>query len=190
MSGILKEQIIPHNTQTIYTYETAIIPSLRNTDCLLDEESLAFYLRERYGTRSGARKLFVSPLGWTGSHAGTHRIMLNEEQLAQRLVSAGFRLVQTHTMFSRQQIEAFSSADLIVGASGSAMFNVVFSHPGTKIIDIESEPHWIFVHTNLFGSGGLDDGIFKAEAQDQDWSVHHKPLTVNIEALMARIADL
>jgi hypothetical protein len=74
--------------------------------------------------------------------------------------------------------------------SGSAMSNVVFGHPGTKIIDIESEPHWIFVYTNLFGSCGPVCGIFKAKAQDQDWSVHHRRFTVNIEALMARIADL
>jgi hypothetical protein len=192
MAGVPTEQIIQHNTHAIYMYDKAIIPSLRNTHCLLDDESLAFYadLRQRYGTRNGARKLFVSRLGWTESYAATHRIMLNEEQLAQRLVSAGFELIRTHTMSARQQVEAFSSADLIVGASGSAMFNVVFSHPGTKLIDIESEPHWIINHTNLFGSCGLDYGIFEAKAQDQDWSVHHKPFTVNVEALMARIANL
>jgi hypothetical protein len=98
-----------------------------------------------------------------GSYAATHRVMLNEEQLAHRLRAAGFELIQTHTMSLRQQVEAFSSADFIVGAAGSAMFNVVFSHPGTKLVDIE--PHWIFGHTNLFGSCGLDHGIFEAKAQ-------------------------
>jgi capsular polysaccharide biosynthesis protein len=118
------------------------------------------------------------------------RLQLNEEQPAHRLRAVGFELIQTHTMSSRQQVEAFSSADFIVGAAGSAMFNVVFSHPGTKLVDIESEPRWIFRHTNLFGSCGLDCGIFEAKAQDQHWSIHHKPFTVNVEALMDRIATL
>jgi capsular polysaccharide biosynthesis protein len=169
-----------------------IIPSNRNPHFLLDPETLAFYadLRNRFGTLRRPRKIFVSRIGWTGSYAATHRVMLNEEKVAERLVAEGFDLVRPHTMSARQQIEAFSSAEVIVGASGSAMFNVVFCHPGTKLIDIESEPHWIFGHLNLFGSCGLDYGIFEGKARDQDWSVPHKPYSVNVDALMTRIASL
>ena len=192
MAGIPIESIIKHETHVIYNYDRAVIPSIRNSHFLLDPETLAFYanFRNRYGTRQGPKKIFVSRLGWKGSHAATHRVMLNEEELARRLVAEGFDLVRTHTMTARQQIEAFSSADVIVGASGSAMFNVVFSHPGTKLIDIESEPHWIFAHQNLFGSCGLDYGIFEAKAQDNDWSIPHKPFAVNVDALMRRIVSI
>lgn len=188
MAGIPIKNVITHQTNVIYAYEKAIIPSLRNPHFLVDQEALAFYaeLRDRFGSRGKAKKIFVSRLGLK-SGAGTHRVMLNEEELARRLVTRGFDLVRTHTMSARQQIEAFSSAALIVGASGSAMFNAVFSHPGTKLIDIESEPHWIFAHQNLFGSCGLDYGIFEAKAIDQDWSFSHKPFSVNVDALMSRI---
>ena len=186
------ESIIKHEVHVIYDYDKAVIPSNRNQHFLLDPETLAFYadFRKRFGTRQRPKKIFVSRLGWKGSHAATHRVMLNEEELARRLVAEGFDLVRTHTMTARQQIEAFSSADVIVGASGSAMFNVVFSHPGTKLIDIESEPHWIFGHQNLFGSCGLDYGIFEAKAQDNDWSIPHKPFAVNVDALMRRIVSI
>jgi hypothetical protein len=188
MAGIPIKNIISHQSHVIYAYEKAIIPSLRNPHYLVDQESLAFYagLRDRFGSRGGAKKIFVSRLGWeVGS--GTRRVMQNEEELARRLVARGFDVVRPHVMTIRQQVEAFSSADFIVGASGSAMFNTVFSHPGTKLIDIESEPHWIFAHQNLFGSCGLDYGIFEARAIDRDWTLPHKPFSVNVDALMSHI---
>ena len=82
-----------------------------------------------------------------------------------------------------------SSAGLILGASGSAMFNSVFCHPGTKLIDIESEPHWIHAHMCLFGSLGLKYGIFEATPSNLDFSIAHKPYNVNIVALMKRISQ-
>lgn len=191
MAGIPINNIISHQTNIIYDYEEAIIPSVRNLHFLVDHASLAFYaeLRDQFGSRGGAKKIFVSRLGWdVGS--GTRRVMQNEEELARRLVARGFDVVRPHAMTIRQQVEAFSSADFVVGASSSAMFNTVFSHSGTKVIDIESEPHWIFAHQNLFGSLGLDYGIFEARAHDQEWSVPHKPFSVNVDALMSRISSI
>lgn len=191
MAGIPGERIVPHNSRTIYKLESATIPSLRNPHALLDDRTLAFYaaMRDRFGTRHGARKIFVSRLGWSGSDAASRRVMVNEEAVAQKLTAEGFAIIRPHNMSARQQIEAFSAADVIVGAAGSAMFNVVFSRPGTRVIDIESEPHWIFAHANLFGSCGLDYGILEARAIDQDWSVAHKPFSVNVDALLARVTS-
>jgi hypothetical protein len=70
------------------------------------------------------------------------------------------------------------------------MFNVVFSHPGTKVIDVESESHRIFTHVNLFGSCGLKYGIFEAQAEHPNPSIIHKPFFVNVDALAERIASL
>ena len=192
MTEVSRDKIIPHDTRTIYEFERVTIPSVRNPHALLDAESLAFYaaLRDRYGSRKRSKKIFVTRLGWTESYAAKHRVMLNEGQVADRLVSEGFTVIRPHAMTAREQIEAFSSADLILGAAGSAMFNAVFSHPGTKVIDIESEPHWWFTHQNLFGSCGLNYGVFEAKALDNNWTKHHKPFKVNIDALMARIALL
>ncbi len=191
MAGIASECIVPHDSQTIYKLEAATIPSLRNPHALLDDRTLAFYaaMRDRVGTRRGARKIFVSRLGWSGSDAATRRLMVNEEAVAQKLAAEGFAIIRPHNMSARQQIEAFSAADVVVGAAGSAMFNSVFSRPGTRIIDIESEPHWIFAHANLFGSCGLDYGILEAKAVDHDWSVVHKPFSVNVDALLARVTS-
>jgi hypothetical protein len=114
--------------------------------------------------------------------------MLNETELIERLRPLGFDIVEPQYLTAVEQIAAFASADLVVGPSGSGMFNAVFCRPGTKLIDIESEPHWIYPHSCLFASAGLQYGIFEGLAADRDWSVHHKPWRVNIEALLRRIA--
>jgi hypothetical protein len=113
--------------------------------------------------------------------------MLNEAELIERLRPLGFEVIEPQRRPAKEQIAAFASADLVVGPSGSAMLNAVFCRPGARLIDIESEPHWIYPHTSLFASAGLQYGVFEGVAVDRDWSVHHKPFKVNIEALLRRI---
>jgi capsular polysaccharide biosynthesis protein len=81
MAGVAGECIVPHDSRTTYKLEASTIPSLRNPHALLDDRTLAFYaaMRDRFGTRRGARKIFVSRLGWSGSDASTRRRMVNEE---------------------------------------------------------------------------------------------------------------
>jgi hypothetical protein len=69
------------------------------------------------------------------------------------------------------------------------MFNCVFCHPGTKLIDLESEPHWMYAHTGLFASCQLEYGIFCGQSDPDDPVPEHKRWTVDIEALIDRIQD-
>ena len=114
--------------------------------------------------------------------------MLNEPELVARLTDLGFRIIEPETLSVTDQILAFSSAEMVVGPSGSGMFNVAFCHPGTKVIDIESEPHWIHAHRSLFASCSLRYGIFVGNALERTFEVHHQPWKVNIDALISQIA--
>ena len=113
--------------------------------------------------------------------------MLNEAELVERLASLNFRIIAPETLPAAEQILTFSSAEMVVGPSGSGMSNVVFCHPETKIIGIESEPHWIHAHRSLFASCGLPFGIFVGKGVDRDFRKHHKPWRVNIDALISKI---
>jgi capsular polysaccharide biosynthesis protein len=188
--GISEDLIIHHDpSNVIYDLDKAIIPSVRNNQAYLDPESVALFakLRARLGgpVQPGAR-IYVSRVQHSQSEASA-RVMLNEPELVERLVDLRFRIVEPETLSVAEQILAFSSAEMVVGPSGSGMFNVVFCHPGTKVIDIESEPHWIHAHRCLFASCGLRYGIFVGRALDRDFEVHHKPWKVNIDALIAQI---
>lgn len=70
------------------------------------------------------------------------------------------------------------------------LVNAAFCRPGTKIIDIESEPHWALPIRCLLDSSKLRHTVFEAMAEDQNWSIHHKPFRVNIPALVERVTTM
>ncbi|QGZ60802.1 glycosyltransferase family 61 protein [Paraburkholderia acidisoli] len=190
LAGIDPSRIIPHYANAIYHLDRAVILSLRNHEGFLDDATLAFYaeMRAKHGVASQGRRLYITRRNMDRpSMAAGGRRMRNEEELIHALEAHGFEIVEPSRMTAVEQIRLFSSAGTIVGPSGSAMFNAVFCHPGTTLVDIESEPHWIHAHMSLFGSLGLRYGIFEASADDRDFRAAHKPFTVDVEALMERV---
>lgn len=187
--GITDDQIIDHDpTNAIYRLEKLIVPSIRNNQAFLDAESVAFFsgLRSRFGgpVQAGTR-IYVSRV--LHSQNNSSRVLLNEPELIDRLVELDFRIITPEKLSVAEQIREFSSAEMVVGPSGSGMFNTVFCHPGTKVIDLESEPHWIHAHRCLFASCGMRHGIFVGSAVNRDFKVHHQPWKVNIGALISQI---
>ena len=139
--------------------------------------------------RRAGRRIYVSRQSVSATRR-MGRVMLNEAELIDRLRPLGFDIVEPQLLTAAEQIAAFAAADVVVGPSGAGMFNAVFCRPGTRLIDIESEPHWIYPHSCLFASAELDYGIMEGLAADNDWSRHHKPWRVNIDALLRRIATI
>jgi hypothetical protein len=188
--GFSDAQIIPHYANSVYVLSRALIPSLRNPECWFDRSSIAFYdeLRYRYGVgRVPGRKVFLTRVGVGAMPQGSGgRVMLNEPELRSALTSRGYEVVEPSRLRPLQQIGEFSSAEIIVTASGSAMFNAVFCHAGTKILDIESEPHWIHAHMCLFGSRELRYGIFEGEVTVPRVG-HHLPFKVDVARLIDRL---
>ena len=188
--GIPDDQIIHHDPiSTICHLDQVIVPSIRNNQAFLDPESLTLFAKLRNtlgGPQQPGKRIYISRI--LQSQSGSARAMLNEAELVERLVDLDFHIVAPETLSVPEQILAFSSAEMVVGPAGSGMFNVVFCHAGTKIIDIESEPGWIHAHRSLFASCGLRYGIFVGNAVDRDFREDHKPWRVNIDALISRIA--
>ncbi len=189
LAGIRADALIRHDPRRIYSIDQAIRPSLRNPQAFLDDESRAVLagLRDRYGRRERSARLYVSRLGHS-QRGGSGRVMTNEAALIERLRALGFLIVEPESLSARAQIEIFSSAALVVGPSGAGMFNVVFCHPGTRVIDIESEPHWIHAHSCLFASCQHRYGIIEGKVDATDTRPVHRRWAVNIEAVCDRIA--
>jgi hypothetical protein len=185
MAGVPKHDIIRHDPRVIYQIDHAIVPSMRNQQGLLDDVTLSFFanMRRRFGSKKQVRKIYVSRY-----NASSRRVMLNERKLIKTLRSIGFDIVEPQKLSAEDQIRMFSSADIVVGPAGSGMFNAVFCHPGTRLIDIESEPHWIHAHMGLFGSLELRYGIFEGQRVINSLTPHQS-FEVNIDALMRRIGS-
>jgi Glycosyltransferase 61 len=188
MAGVPEDDIISHDPSSIYQIDHAIVPSLRNQQGLLDDLTLSYYadLRHRFGAKRRNRKIYVSRYNAVPTSS---RVMVNEPELIEALRSIEFEIIAPQRMSARDQVQTFSAAEVVVGPAGSGMFNAVFCHPGTHLIDIESELHWIHAHRCLFGSLGLCYGIFEGR-RVTDSPLPHQPFTVNIDALMNRIASI
>lgn len=190
VAGLRPERIIRHDFDSITRLDRAIAPSLRNPNAFLDRESAAFMqsLSDRFETRPRGRRLYVSRI--THSRvSGVSRVMMNEEALAKRLADLEFEIIEPEQLSFEDQIAAFAAADIVVGPAGSGMFNTVFCRPGTKVIDIESETHWIYGHAGLFASCQLRYGLFVGRVDAGDKRPAHRRWAVDIDPLMDRLSS-
>ena len=188
LGGLPDSSIVLHDMEVITHIDRAVVPCLRNVHGYLDSESCELFaeMRATYGDRPRGARIYVSRLslnqaGWSS------RVMTNEAQLIERLAGMGFAIVTPEHLSVREQIAIFASAELVVGPSGSNMYNTMFCHPGTKVIDIQSEPQWIYSYTGMYDSLGLDYGIFVGKGDPTDTRTVHRRWSVNIEALVARV---
>ncbi len=132
------------------------------------------------GTVEG-RRLYVSRLG-QGRRGVSTRLMLNEAEVAAAMAGLGFEVIEPEQLNPAEQIATFASADIVVGPAGSGMFNVVFCRPGTKVLDIESEPNWIYAHTGLFASCRRDTAC-----SWRRWTLRILHRSIDGSALMSRL---
>jgi capsular polysaccharide biosynthesis protein len=189
LCGIPAANIQLHDINAVTRIDRAIIPCLRDPHAYLDPESFDLFaeLRASFGVRPTGRKLYVSRFGLNKTGRGASRIMVNEGELITRLEAMGFDIIEPENLSVRDQILAFSSASIVVGPSGSGLFNTMFCHPGTKVIDLQSEPQWIYSYTGMYSSLKLEYGIFVGKADPADTKPVHRQWAVNIDALIARI---
>jgi hypothetical protein len=188
LAGIPPAQVIQHDTHLLTTFDRVIAPGLRNPSAFLDPESHALFQRlagQAAGVRAG-RRLYISRLGQARRGASTRR-MTNEAEVVDMVIRLGFEVIEPEALSPAEQIASFASASVIVGPAGSALFNVVFCRPGTKVIDIESEPDWIYAHAGLFASCQTDYGLFLGKVDAADPAPVHRRFSVDVPALQSRL---
>ena len=97
------------------------------------------WLRERLapeapGQPDGDRRLFVS----RGSAAS--RRVVNEAEIEPLLAARGFELVDPAGMSIAEQVALFSRASVVAGPHGAGLTNLLFSAPGTRVVEIFAAP--------------------------------------------------
>ena len=189
--GVDIRRVIQHEIGFETSMDRAIVPTLRNPHGFLDGETVALIraMVASVAPDRPTRKLYVSRLRH-GQASGSTRRLVNEVEVAERLAKLGFEILEPERLSMREQIKTFAEAAIVVGPSGSGMFNTVFCTPGTRIVDIESEPHWIYAHAGLFASCELDYGLFVGTPDPTDSLPVHRRWTLNVDGLADRIASL
>jgi len=95
-----------------------------------------------------------------GTDYTTRRKMENEDELVKLLESFGFTEVFTELLSSEEKIALFQEAEIVVGAIGGGLANVVFSPPSTRLLCIVS-PTFLDVNARfLHAFSGVKHRLF------------------------------
>lgn len=76
------------------------------------------------------QKLFVS------RKDASKRFLVNEDEIYAILEPMGYRYIRAGEMSFAEQVRAFRDASHIVGVFGASLTNIVFSPPGTKVMNL------------------------------------------------------
>jgi capsular polysaccharide biosynthesis protein len=130
--GVAPGKLMPARKDRVLRCEHLVVPSLPADPMVYPGWSLAF-LRERLLPVSGPvnmERIFISR-----RHA-VRRKLLNESEIEDRLRSAGFKTIALEQHSFAEQIGLFVSAKVIVAPHGAGLSNLVFSLPGTKVVEL------------------------------------------------------
>lgn len=101
---------------------------------------IIFWLRKKFKFRNKKKNIFSSKIyiDRSDSKFSKNRYIVNEENLKKYLITKGFKSVVLSKISFKKQVKIFSHAKVIVGAHGAGFSNIIFSNPGTKIIELQS----------------------------------------------------
>ena len=84
---------------------------------------------------AGQVKTDARRLVYVSRKLATARRVLNEEQVVDTVRSFGFETVCLEELQLREQIRLFREAEAVIGPHGAGLANIVFSKPGTNLIE-------------------------------------------------------
>jgi hypothetical protein len=135
MLGIPRDRVVSHGVQA-----DRLLAAIPDRAGGYDADFLLFAdraLRPVDRPRAGGRRLFVSRAG------AKHRRLVNEAECASALEEEhGVELVSTDRMSLADEIDLFRGADLVVGAHGAGLSNVVFAPTGARLVELASASYW------------------------------------------------
>ena len=77
------------------------------------------------------------------------RKLVNDQQINDILAAAGFTVVAPEELSFSEQVRLFSQAELVIGATGAAIANLIFCPPGCKVHVLvaqhEDMPYWYWL---------------------------------------------
>ncbi|SEQ55419.1 Protein of unknown function [Faunimonas pinastri] len=131
------ERALPERT-LFYRYRiNSLMRSPPTPEILGDIEAL---YRDEYGlgpARNEGRRIYIS------RRDVRLRSLANEPELLAELAKRGFEVICPSDLSHREQVELFSSADLVVATHGAALTNIMFMPPGSRVLEMFNGSHMI-----------------------------------------------
>jgi capsular polysaccharide biosynthesis protein len=188
--GIPKNRCLSFNkTELAYEMEEALLPSLPGVPGVVPPETVDF-LRNAFPPKKNlrSRKIFI------GRGEAKHRPLIHEKEIWAQLQKRGFDSVDCGKMPVQKQGEVFGSADVVVGAHGAALTNLVFCRPGTRVVELFSPAYVNPCYRDLCVAAGLRHAAVIGNGEDWELSaVHDKPsatITASWELLSKALEEV
>jgi capsular polysaccharide biosynthesis protein len=148
---------------------------------ILDSARARGALSDRTG-----RRLFIS------RKAFAQRQLVNEVEIAEALRCYGFEVITPETMTFLEQVDAFHTADIIVGSSSSALTNGLFCRPECRILGlIHANMSFNFRgYTSFIETGGAQITFLRGTTTNEDGHAFHANYRVTPQAITVALATL
>jgi len=155
--------------------------------CAFLRRSFVSQLRER---GDNERRIYVA------RGKGSTRRILNEDELLRVLQREGFEIVLPEQMSFLEQVALFDQAQIVVGAHGSGLSNLVFCREGAHVVELFS-PHYVTVpywalanqvrldYRYVMGEGGWDPARGRGRQIHGDIKID----VAQVEAVLGEIDD-
>ena len=188
--GIPKNRCLFFNKKELaYEIEEALLPSLPGVPGVVPPETVDF-LRNTFSTKknSRSRKIFI------GRGEAKHRPLIHEREIWAQLENRGFDSVDCGKMSVQEQAEVFGSAEVVVGAHGAALTNLVFCRPGTRVVELFSPAYVNPCYRDLCIAAGLRHAAVIGNGEDWVLSERHDhpsaPITASWELVEQALVEI
>ena len=188
--GISKNRCLSfHKTELAYEMEEALLPSLPGVPGVVPPETVEF-LQSTFPTKKigAGRKLFI------GRGGAEHRALIHAGKIAAMLSERGFESVDCGKMSVKEQANIFGSAEVVVGAHGAALTNLVFCRPGTRVVELFSPAYVNPCYRDLCVAAGLRHAAVIGNGEDWVLSERHDqpsaPITASWEPVEQALVEI
>ncbi|MFD0694229.1 glycosyltransferase family 61 protein [Paenibacillus sp. GCM10027628] len=130
--GIPKEKVIVSHSGLHLQAKKLIIPHFSRgirPKWVCDFLRQELMINKKIEPVKGFERIFISR-----ANAGKRKL-LNEEEVMGLLAKYGFQSIRLEEKSVAEQIQIFASAKVVVAPHGAGLTNVLFSDPGTKVIE-------------------------------------------------------
>jgi hypothetical protein len=121
---------------------------LKETDSLISKQAINFLRNNSLflvgKTGSFAKRIYIS-------RYSTKSRKFNEFEIQNIFIKSGFSVIYPEKMTFAEQVKVFSNAQIIAGATGAGLSNIIFSPPKAKIICLVSQKMDFSGFSNIAG---------------------------------------
>jgi capsular polysaccharide biosynthesis protein len=145
------------------------------------------FLRDSFLPLAGARAAGDRKIYISRERAKT-RHLVNEPELLRALEARGFERVLLEELPFLEQVKLLNEASVVISPHSTGLTNLVFSRPGTKVIEIFSPKYVTVCWWALADQVGLDYGYILGRGKAAGGFRVHEDISVDVSKVL-RLLD-